>query len=298
MIPYLIHFAVNTNYLKDKASSLILEKTSVHIDPFHISLKLFPKPGIILKDFTLIPDKTINVQISRLKCDLDLQNLLHGRIAISQIFLQDPKISFSSMKSQQSESPLRFQPNELKNEFKRVFALLSEGQQILELKIENAVSPFFKRMDGTLFLSRETNDILFNATIKELELKTNDLSVNSLDQYLDIESAVFNQLTLTAKINSDFEIQGELNAQDIGIRSSNKELIFDSKAMIFFSGFRIMPINWILNLLKWITRTARYPFIFVQTRYKKNMKFNLPETISILIRRKRCLYRSLKIMNL
>ena len=246
MIPYLIHFAVNTNYLKDKASSLILEKTSVHIDPFHISLKLFPKPGIILKDFTLIPDKTINVQISRLKCDLDLQNLLHGRIAISQIFLQDPKISFSSMKSQQSESPLRFQPNELKNEFKRVFALLSEGQQILELKIENAVSPFFKRMDGTLFLSRETNDILFNATIKELELKTNDLSVNSLDQYLDIESAVFNQLTLTAKINSDFEIQGELNAQDIGIRSSNKELIFDSKAIDFF--FRLSDNAYQLDI--------------------------------------------------
>lgn len=219
-------------------SSLIFVKTSVHVDPFRISLKLFPKPGIILKDFSLAvpPDKKMNVEINQLKCDLDLQNLLHGRIAIDQIFLQSPKISFSPMNSQQSDqSPLKFQPNELKNDFKKIFALLPEGQQILELKIKNAVSPFFKRMDGALYLSRETNDILFNATVKELELKTNDLSVNSLDQYFDIESAAFNQLTLTAKISSDFGIQGEFNCQDIVIRSTNKELIFDSKAIdIFF----------------------------------------------------------------
>lgn len=228
-VPYLVHFAINTIYLKNKITSLIHTKTGVQIDPYLVSLRLFPKPGIILKNFSFTPGKRINLEINQLKIDMDLENFLHGRIVIGEIFLQNPKISFSVPDSQQLESPLKSRILELKKEFQQVFRFFPEDQHKLELTIKNAESPYFKRMDGSLSLLRETNDILFNASIKEFELKTADLSQISLDQYLDIESIAFNQLTVTAKINSDFEVQGELKGQSIGIRSSNKELIFNSK---------------------------------------------------------------------
>ena len=171
------------------------------------------------------------IEISQLKFDMDLQNLLHGRIVIGQIFLHNPKISFLNPELQKPEPPKKYPIIEIKKEIKEIFTFFPESQDIMELKIKNAVSPFFKNMDGSLFLSKEKNDILLNAGIKELELKSSDLSIISMGKYLDLDSVVFDQLTLTAKFNSDFEIQGGLNGQGLGIRSGNKELIFDSDAI-------------------------------------------------------------------
>jgi len=74
VVPYFFHIAINTLYIKNKVSSLIYTKTGIHVDPFLVSLRLFPKPGIILRDFIFTPDKRITFEISQLKRNLCLFN--------------------------------------------------------------------------------------------------------------------------------------------------------------------------------------------------------------------------------
>lgn len=231
VVPYFFHIAINTLYIKNKVSSLIYTKTGIHVDPFRVSLRLFPKPGIILTDFVFAPDKRISIEISQLKFDMDLQNFFHGRIVIGQILLQSPKISFPPLNSQQSESSIIFQHIGLKEEFNKIFTFLPEDQENFKLIFKNAVSSYFKNMDGSIQLSREKKNIIFNASIKELELKTSDLSQISLDQYLDIDSIMLDQFKFSAMINTDFEIQGNVIGQGIIIKSANKNLVFDSNTI-------------------------------------------------------------------
>lgn len=178
------------------------------------------------------------VAIGQIKFDLNLQGLFHGRLVIDQIFFQNPTISFPARTSQEPEYLSMLQLNDLKNNFNRLFTFLPDDQKKIELILRDAVSPYFKHMDGSFFLLRDKKEILFNANIKDLELKTSDLSQISLDQYFNPGSIVLDHLTLTAKINSDFEIQGDLKGQGVIIRSTNNDLIFDSKNMeasFFFS---------------------------------------------------------------
>ncbi len=231
VVPYFFHIAINTLYIKNKVSSLIYTKTGIHVDPFLVSLRLFPKPGIILTDFIFTPDKRISFEISQLKFDMDLQSFFHGRMVIGQILLQSPKISFPTLNSQQFESSFLFQDFELKEKINKIFTFLPEDQENFKLIFKNAISPFFNTMDGSIQLSREKKNILFNASIKELALKTSDLPKISLDQYLDLDSIMLDQFKFSAMINTDFEIQGNVIGQDIIIRSSNNNLIFDSNTI-------------------------------------------------------------------
>ncbi len=231
VFPYLINFTINTFYVKNEISSLTHKKTGIHVDPSRLSLSLFPKPGIILADFSFNPDKRISIDARQIKFDMDLQNLLLGRIVIGRIFIQSPKINSLPQDSQQNESPLKLSMPELKEAFNKIFTFLPEDQENLELIIKNAVSPYFNHMDGSLYLSRVKKDILFNAGIKDLELKTSDLPQIFLNRYFDLDSILLNQLKLTLKINSDFEIQGNFNGQGISIRSENKDLVFDSNTI-------------------------------------------------------------------
>ncbi|MFA5902838.1 MAG: AsmA-like C-terminal domain-containing protein [Desulfobacula sp.] len=160
---------------------------------------------------------------------MNLQSLFHGKLVIDNILLQQPKISFLTKTSQDLAPLSKFQLEELKNNLEELFIFLLEDQESLELTFKNAVSPYFKHMDGSFFLSRGKKEILFNASIKELKLKANDFSQNYFGQFYNLDSIVFDQLTLTTRINSDFEIQGDMKGQGIIIRSETKELIFDSK---------------------------------------------------------------------
>ena len=232
--PYFFNLAINTPYIKNQISLLINNRTGIHVDPARVSVKLFPKPGIILTGFRFIPDGKINFEISRLEFNMDLQHLSHGKIVIGHVSLQNPRISFPLREPQPPESLFKFQPVELKRAFSKIFQYVSEDQEDLEIKIINGVSPYFSRMDGSITLSRAAKDITASANINKLEIHASDLPQTSLEQYLDLDSITLDQMKFTVSINSDLEIKADLNGQSLIAKSANKDIIFDADTINAF----------------------------------------------------------------
>ncbi len=226
--PYFFNSAVNTLYIKNKVSLLIHTRTGIHLDPARFTLRAFPKPGIILNDFSFMPDQKMNFEISRLEFNIALQPLLHGKMVIGHVFLRNPKISLPLRNSQHPESLFKFKPDEFKKAFSKIFQYLPEDQETLEIKVINAISSYFNRMDGSLILSRATKDITASASINKLEIHASDLSQTSLEQYLDLDSIILDQLKFSVSINSKFEIRAELDGKGLMTRSVNKDILFDS----------------------------------------------------------------------
>jgi len=233
--------------VKNKISSILYAKTGFQIDPFRIALSLFPAPGLVLTDFSFTPHQRMKIEIDQLKFDMDLKNFLHGRIVLGEIIILNPKVSFLSQDSQQPVATLpEFNTHELKKEANRFFSFLPEHQDYLTLTVENVVSPYFNRMDGSFTLSRSLKDIIVNANIKGLALKTSDVSKFFVNQSIDLDSIMFDQVTVNAKIGSDFKMHGNLNSQGIVIRSENKDLIFDTKTLNGF--FKLSDQGYQLDL--------------------------------------------------
>ncbi len=169
--------------------------------------------------------------MSQLKFDMDLQNLLRGRMILGQILIQNPTVNFLPKNSQQPGPHFKFKPVEFKNTFNEFFQFLPEDQENLEIKITNLVSPYFNRMDGSLVLIKTKKDLAIHAIVKKLALHASDLSQISLNQYLDLDSILLDQLELTASIHSEGEIKADLKAQGIILKDGNKNLVLDTDAI-------------------------------------------------------------------
>ena len=225
---YVFHFVINTPYVKNQIVSLIHDRSGIHVNPTRISVRLFPKPEIILKNLDFVLDEKIILNISQLKFDMDLQSLLSGRMILGQILIQNPTVNFPPKNSQQPGPHFKFKPVEFKNTFNKIFQFLPEDQEKLEIKIMNLVSPYFNRMEGSLVLVKTKKDLAIHAIVKKLGLHASDLSQISLNQYLDLDSILLDQLELTASIHSDGEIKADLNGQGIMLKNGNKDLLFDT----------------------------------------------------------------------
>ena len=225
---YVFHFAINTPYVRNQIVSVIHDRSGIHVNPTRISVRLFPKPEIILKNLDFVFDEKIILNISQLKFDMDLQSLLRGRMILGQILIQNPTVNFPPKNSQQPGPRFEFKSIEFKNTFNKIFQFLTEDQEKLEIKITNLVSPYFNRIDGSLVLVKTKKDLAIHAIVKKLGLHASDLSQISLSQYLDLDSILLDQLELTASIHSDGEIKADLNGQGIMLKNGNKDLLFDT----------------------------------------------------------------------
>jgi hypothetical protein len=225
---YVFHFAVNTPYIKNQIASAIHDRIGIHINPARISVKLFPKPEIILKDFDFLFEEKIILKISQLKFDMVLQSLLRGRMILKQILIQNPTVNLLAKNSQGAEPHFKLKPVEFKNMLNKLFQFLHEDQEKLEIKITNIVSPYFNRMEGSLVLVKTQKELAIHAIVKKLGLHASDLSQISLNQYLDLDSILLDQLELTASIHSEGEIKADLNGQGIMLKNGNKDFLFDT----------------------------------------------------------------------
>lgn len=224
---YVFHFAINTPYVKNQIVSVIHDRSGIHVNPTKISVRLFPKPEIILKNLDFVFDEKIILNISQLKVDMDLQSLLRGRMILGRILIQSPTVNFPPKNSQQPGPHFKLKPVEFKNTFNKIFQFIPEDQEKLEINIMNLVSPYFNRMEGSLVLVKAQKDIAIHAIVTKLDLHAS-LSQISLNQYLDLDSILLDQFELTASIHSDGEIKADLNGQGIMLKNGNKDLLFDT----------------------------------------------------------------------
>jgi len=153
--PFMITHISNTSYIKNKISSFIYQKTGTHLDASKFSLTLFPQTSFNINNFNLHPGNKLDVHIESLKFDITLQELFQGKINFDKITIERPTISLIHQKEGQSAVPVDFSVSKYIQELKKLFDFLPEHQNSAELLCKNVKSPYFNRMDGSLFFSKK-----------------------------------------------------------------------------------------------------------------------------------------------
>ena len=255
--PFIINRLINTSYIKNKISSFIYQKTGTNIDSSKFYFTLFPQASLTINNFSFIPDNRININIDSLKFDIDIQKLLQGKIDIDQITIDHPQIrtqikigtkvgtqieiSTRSLKGKQSAPPVDFSVSkfisELSPTIKKIFALLPEYQESVELRFKNVTSQYFRRLDGSLYLSREKKEFVLTTTIKDIKLNPSTLSKATFEKYLDLKSIELDQIECSVKFSSEGKINGQCNFIAPKLKSKNNHMLFDSN--IIESSFKL-----------------------------------------------------------
>ena len=256
--PFIINRLINTSYIKNKISSFIYQKTYVNIDSSKFWFTLFPRASLTINNFSFIPTNRININFDSLKLDIDLQKLLQGKIDIDQITINHPQIrtqskieiSTSALTENQSALPVDFSVSkfisELSPTIKEIFALLPEHQESVELGFKNVTSQYFRRMDGSLYLSSKKKELVLTTTIKDIKLNPSILSDTTFEKYLDLKSIELDQIECSVKFNAEGKINGQCNFIAPKLKSENNHMLFDSD--IIESSFKLSDNFYQINI--------------------------------------------------
>ncbi|MBU2454811.1 MAG: AsmA family protein, partial [Proteobacteria bacterium] len=226
--PFIINRVINTSYIKDRISSFIYKKTGANIDSSKYSLTIFPHASLRIDNFNFMAGDRLIASIDVLKFNIDIKPLLRGKININQITIDHPQINASTLKEKPATLPVDFSLSNYIQELKKVFEFLPEHQESVEITIKNATSQYFRRMDGSLSLSKEKQEIVLNTLIKGIKLKPSEISGTAVDTYLDLNSIELDQIKSIVKISSKGEIQGQCNFIAPKLTSKNNHTLLDS----------------------------------------------------------------------
>ena len=236
--PFIVTWGINTSFIKSKITSFLYQKTGTHIDGSKFSLTIFPSASISIHKFIFNPDNGLNLSIEFLKFNFDIQQLLQGRINVNQIIIEQPEIKPFLKQTKPFEFSINVLASKTIQDFKKkMFTFLPEHQTFVELRFKNAITQYFEQMDGSIYLSKEKEEILLNTTIKNLKFSPASLSKPAFDKYSDLDSIELDQIKLFANINSKGELEGRCTFIAPKLLSKNKDLLVESN--IIESSFKI-----------------------------------------------------------
>ena len=190
--PYILNWAVNSSYIKDKISQAIYQKTGADFNAARFSITLFPKLGISVEDLIFNLYERTDINIEAINFNLDIKKLLFGKISVTHISIirpelkikssgqLQPKYAFSNLKS----------PKQLIPVIKNLFALLPEHQGAVEFEFKDVRTPYFKRMDGSFYLSKERNQIIFNTIIDHIAFKSSGFFDTDFKKKYNLDSMI------------------------------------------------------------------------------------------------------------
>ena len=226
--PYILNWTVNTSYIKHQISLAISQKTGADFNASRFSITLFPNLSISVKDFIFNPDSRTDINIKAINFNLDIKKLLYGKISVTHISVVRPELKTKSSDQLQSNpafSNLK-SPQQLVPVIKNLFALLPEHQESVEFTFKDVRTPYFKRMDGSFYLSKEKNQIILNTIIDNIAFKSSEFFDADFKKYYDLDSIKINKLDCLIKFNSQGEIKGECKLAHMNIKSNSNQLLF------------------------------------------------------------------------
>lgn len=244
--PIIITWGINTSYIKNKISSFLYQKTGTHIDGSKFSLAIFPNASISVHKVLFNPDNGINLSIDFVKFDFDILQLLQGKININQITIDRPEIKPMVIEGKPFALSINIFVSNYIQDLKKIFTFLPEHQAAVELRFKNAITQYFKQMDGSVYLSKEKEEIRLNTTIKKIKFKPATLSKDTFEKYSDLDSIELDQIKLFANINSKGEIKGECTFVEPKLLSINKDILL--AANIIESSFKLCENGYQLVL--------------------------------------------------
>ncbi|MCP4720456.1 MAG: hypothetical protein GY860_13440 [Desulfobacteraceae bacterium] len=215
--PYILEQIINSSIVKHKISSIIQQKTGVEIDQDKIDFFFFPQPGVRLRKFEISFNQMLQLDIGVVNIDIDIFKLLKGKFAVSKILVETPHIRYTPASNLQNtteqDSSGPAQPFHLKlpkQEIQELFALFSDSQDTLELKIINIQTDYFESMDGSLFVSNTDQTLALTAKIHGLNVSKNQFPENSPLQMIDINAIDSHEINVSAKLEEAGIFSGTL----------------------------------------------------------------------------------------
>lgn len=225
--PFTINRVINTSYIKNKVSSFIYQKTGTRIDGSGFSISIFPQPSLTIENFNFKADNKIAVNIELLKFNVDSQAFFRGKINISHITIDHPELKPSALKKNHSMIPIDFSISAYAQKLKKIFDFLPGHQDAVEITFKNISSTHFRRMDGSVYLSKR-KDIILRTTIKDIRFKASEIPNTSFDKNINADSIELDQLKTIVTLNSKDEIQGQCKFIAPKIKSKNNHILLDS----------------------------------------------------------------------
>jgi len=227
--PYILNWTVNTSYIKHQISLAISQKTGADFNASRFSITLFPNFSISVKDFIFNPDNRTDINIKAINFNLDIKKLLYGKISVTHISIVRPELKKKSSDQLQSNSAFSNlkSPLQLVPAIKNLFTLLPEHQESVEFTFKDVRTPYFKRMDGSFYLSKEKNQIILNTIIDNIDFKSSEFFNTDFKKYYDLDSIKIKKLDCLIKFNSQGEIKGECKLTHMNIKSNSNQLLFD-----------------------------------------------------------------------
>lgn len=230
--PFLITKAINTSYIKNKISTLVYQKTGTHIDASKFSLAFFPKASFNIDNFYFNSNTMLDVKINSLKFNFDIQKLLYGRIAISQVTIDHPVIQISSLKENKSSLPYSdLSVSKIITSTKKIFDFLPEHQKSVELVLQDVTSQYFRAMDGFVFLEKDKKKITVQSTIKKISFNSSQIPDIFFKKNSGLDSFEAEQLKCSFKLNPAGTVKGKFRLFGPKIRSLKNQMIFDAQIM-------------------------------------------------------------------
>ncbi|MCP4670521.1 MAG: AsmA family protein, partial [Desulfobacula sp.] len=251
-LPFILNWAVNTSYIKDKISLSISQKTGGNFTASRFSITLLPEIGINVEDCIFQTSPKTNLNIKTIKLSLDIIKLLSGKIDITHISVIQPDINGSEIiwpgkktnivKTTQTGMPVDFsilqhQSGRI-NGVKKIFNLLPEHQDSIEFKFDDVQSSLFKHMDGSYYMSKKKNQIIASISIKNIILNSSIIPSDlEFSKYFDIASMNIDQFECLIEADSQGNINGQCKISGLIIKNKSSQILLDSKNIA--SSFKI-----------------------------------------------------------
>jgi len=231
IIPFFLSPVINSSYVKNKISTFVYQKTGTLIKPSKLRLTLLPKTSLIIKNFNLDQNTGIDVNIDSLRFDIDIIELLRGKITIDKISFDHPVIGTQAQSSKHTILPSNIRVSKSIQNLKKVFDFFPRHQDFVEIRFKNVASRYFKRMDGSIFLYKEQKEIVLDTKINKLKILPSELANEFFTKHFNLKSIEMDQLAVFVRLDSNGKFTGQTTLITPKLTDINDHILLDSNVI-------------------------------------------------------------------
>ena len=202
---------LNAPPVKSRIVRLIETQTGARIDPAKLAILLTPQPGIQVDQLVLPLTRDIDLAVDTVHLELDLSALLKKKIRVSRVSLKELHIRTDAGTGGTGvtfHEPLAFQYP--KEQMIRMFALLPDSENQLQILLENSATPQFSRLTGSLLISKTDQTLQFDTQIQDLHVTKEWLSRFFSAPDFRVDRLISENARLHVRMNPETGITGTL----------------------------------------------------------------------------------------
>ena len=213
--PLLIHPLINSRPVKTRLAQEIKKYSGIDLQPEATEFFLAPVPGVRFLDTDIEFSDQFQLSVKSTEILIDMSQLVQGKLAVSRIEIQGPKLVYRPSESQVSKPEVSDQPSfhfrmpvEAVDE---LFSLFPDSQEDLEILVKQAQTDYFSSMDARFMVFRDNRSLAFKTRIKGIDLSHGqipefDTATSDLIKFVNAED-----LSLELSLNGDNVLDGRFS---------------------------------------------------------------------------------------